>query len=271
MIDDRLHLPDFDAGAVWIVGAGPGDPGLLTALALHALAQADVVVHDALVDRAVLALARPAAQRVLVGKRGGLPSVRQGTINDILVTRARRGERVLRLKGGDPFVFGRGGEEALALRQAGVPFRIVPGVTAGIGGLAYAGIPLTQRGLASAVTLVTGHDRSGGLPADLDWAALAASPVLVLYMALATLPEIAARLLAAGRAPDTPVALISAATTPRQRVIETSLGNCTLAARRGGARSPCIIAVGPVVAQRRLLDWFVAAAPPPPARRAAAG
>jgi uroporphyrin-III C-methyltransferase len=268
---DKLLLPAFDPGAVWIVGAGPGDPGLLTALALQALAQADAVVHDALVDRAVLALARPAAQRVFVGKRGGLPSARQSVINDVLVTRARRGERVLRLKGGDPFVFGRGGEEALALRQAGVPFRIVPGVTAGIGGLAYAGIPTTHRGLASGVTFVTGHGNAEGLPADLDWAALAASPMLVLYMALATLPEIAARLLAAGRSPDTPVALISDATTPRQRVIETSLGGCTLAARRGGARSPTIIAVGAAVALRPLLDWFVPATSAAPARRDAVG
>jgi len=270
-VHGRLRLPGFDRGAVWIVGAGPGDPGLLTALALHALAQADVVVHDALVDAAVLELARPAAQRVFVGKRGGLPSARQDAINDILVTRARRGERVLRLKGGDPFVFGRGGEEALALRLAGVPFRIVPGVTAGIGGLAYAGIPITQRGLASAVTLVAGHGSAGELPPELDWDALAASPVLVLYMALATLPEIAARLLAAGRSPDTKVALISEATTPRQRVIETNLGGCSLAARRGGARSPAIIAIGPVVAQRALLDWFMPSAADAPVRRAALG
>src|SRR5581483_6438749 len=154
----------FAPGTVWIVGAGPGDPGLLTALALHALATADVVVHDALVDPAVLALARSEARRVFVGKRAGLPSARQGAINDILVSRARGGARVLRLKGGDPLVFGRGGEEALALRRAGVPFRIVPGVTAGIGGLAYAGIPATHRGLASAVTLVTGQGAGGGLP-----------------------------------------------------------------------------------------------------------
>ncbi len=257
---DRLQLPDFEPGSVWLVGAGPGDPGLLTALALHALAQADVVVHDALIEPAVLALARPAARRVFVGKRGGLPSARQAAINDILVARARRGERVLRLKGGDPFVFGRGGEEALALRQAGVPFRVVPGVTAGTGGLAYAGIPATHRGVGSAVTLITGQGQAGGLPEDLDWAALAASPTIVCYMALRTLPDIAGRLLAAGRSPATPVALISHATTARQRVIETDLGGCTLAARRRGARSPAIVAIGPVVALRPLLDWFAPAA-----------
>jgi uroporphyrin-III C-methyltransferase len=257
MRQDKLPLPVFEPGSVWLVGAGPGDPGLLTALALHALAHADVVVHDALVEPAVLALARPAVPRVFVGKRGGLPSARQTAINDILTTRARRGERVLRLKGGDPFVFGRGGEEALALSQAGVPFRVVPGVTAAIGGLAYAGIPATHRGLGGAVTLVTGHGQTGGLPEDLDWAALAASATIVCYMALGTLPELAGRLLAAGRSPATPVALVSDATTPRQRVIATDLGGCTLAARRRGVRAPAIVAIGPVVALHPLLDWFV--------------
>jgi uroporphyrin-III C-methyltransferase len=271
MVPSRLQLPRFEPGSVWLVGAGPGDPGLLTALALHALAQADVVVHDALIERAVLDLARPDAARIFVGKRGGLPSARQIAINDILVTRAQRGERVLRLKGGDPFVFGRGGEEALALREAGVSFRIVPGVTAGTGGLAYAGIPATHRAVGSAVTLVTGHDRAGGLPSDLDWAALSASPTIVCYMALATLPEIARRLLAAGRSAATPVALISHATTPRQRVIETDLGGCTLAARRCDVRSPVIIAIGPVVALRPLLDWFVPVAATSAPALAAAG
>lgn len=252
----RLRLPAFEPGTVWIVGAGPGDPGLLTVLALRALDQAEVILHDALVDPAILDLAPRAARPVFVGKRGGLASPRQATINEILIARARAGARVLRLKGGDPFVFGRGAEEAAALRQAGIPFRIVPGVTAGIGGLAYAGIPLTQRGINSSVTLVTGHGRTGGLPDDLDWPSLAANPVIVFYMAVRTLPEIAARLLAMGRAAATPVALVSNATTPAQQTVETTLGQCTLDAQRHTIRAPALIVVGEVVAQRAALDWF---------------
>src|SRR5580700_8299721 len=203
MIDSaRLQLPEFMPGSVWLVGAGPGDPGLLSALALHALDHADTVVYDALVDRRILALARLGAGLDYAGKRGGRPSPSQPDISARLVQLARDGKRVLRLKGGDPCVFGRGGEEALALAEANVPFRIVPGVTAGIGGLAYAGIPVTHRDIASAVTFVTGHDRAGAMPEGVDWAAIArGSPVIVLYMALNHLGRIAERLIAAGRPP----------------------------------------------------------------------
>src|SRR5512138_3036635 len=170
MIDSaRLGLPDFMPGSVWLVGAGPGDSGLLSALALHALDRADVVVYDALVDARILALAPAGAELDYAGKRGGRPSPTQPDISARLVRLARTGNRVLRLKGGDPCVFGRGGEEALALAAAGVPFRIVPGITAGIGGLAYAGIPVTHRDANSAVTLVTGHASGGTVPDKLDW------------------------------------------------------------------------------------------------------
>src|SRR5882757_1787416 len=158
MIDSaRLNLPDFTPGTVWLVGAGPGDPGLLSALALHALARADAVVYDALVDRRVLALARADAALDYAGKRGGRPSPRQPDISERIIRLARAGKRVLRLKGGDPLVFGRGGEEALALAAAGIPFRIVPGISAGLGGTAIAGIPLTHRGLAQSVAFITGY------------------------------------------------------------------------------------------------------------------
>src|SRR5437016_7182291 len=181
MIDSaRLGLPDFTPGSVWLVGAGPGDPGLLSALALHALAHADSVVYDALVDRRILALARPEAALDYAGKRGGRPSPSQPDISARLIRLAQAGQRVLRLKGGDPCVFGRGGEEALALAAAGVPFRIVPGITAGIGGLAYAGIPVTHRATNSAVTFLTGHNSEGEVRGGLDWAAIArGAPVLV--------------------------------------------------------------------------------------------
>src|SRR5438034_1066250 len=220
MIDSaRLQLPEFRPGSVWLVGAGPGDPGLLSALALHALDHADIVVYDALVDPRILALARPGATLDYAGKRGGRPSPSQPDISARLIELARAGKRVLRLKGGDPCVFGRGGEEALALAEAGIPFRIVPGITAGIGGLAYAGIPVTHRDVNSAVTFLTGHSSDGAVPHGVDWEAIArGSPVIVLYMGLNHLARIAARLIAAGRKPEEPVAIVSKATTPGQRV-----------------------------------------------------
>ncbi len=248
-------LPVLDPGAVWLVGAGPGDPGLLTLHALNGLAQADVVVHDALVDPGCLALARPGADIVHAGKRGGRPSPKQPDISARLVREAKAGKRVIRLKGGDPFLFGRGGEEALALVRAGVPFRIVPGITAGIGGLAYAGIPATDRNVNSVVAFITGHDATGAVPGGIDWAALAkGAPVIVLYMAIKTLPEISARLIAAGRASDEPVALVSNAATACQSVIETTLGGAAEAGQ--AAPAPAVIVIGDVVRLRAALDWL---------------
>jgi uroporphyrin-III C-methyltransferase len=251
-----FDYPDFVAGSVWLVGAGPGDPGLLTLHALNALRQADVVVYDALVDPRILGLVRPGAILEFAGKRGGKPSPTQPDISNRLIHFARAGQRVLRLKGGDPFVFGRGGEEALALVAAGVPFRIVPGITAGIGGLAYAGIPVTHRDINQAVTFVTGHNTSGEVPDGLDWAALARSPVLVFYMALKHLPGIAARLMSHGRAGAEPVALVSHATTPAQIVVETTLATAAEDALKSGIEPPAIIVVGEIVRLRAGLDWI---------------
>jgi|SRR5215472_6538356 len=254
----RLALPELRPGHVWLVGAGPGDPGLLSVLALYALDTADAIVCDALVDPRIIALARPGAALEDAGKRGGRPSPRQPDISARLIALARDGKRVLRLKGGDPCVFGRGGEEALALAEAGIPFRIVPGITAAIGGLAYAGIPLTHRGINSAVTLITGHNSDGTVPGEEhsapDWAAIArGSPVIVLYMALTHLDDIAHRLIAAGRDPGEPVAIISKATTAAQRVVTTTLA---AAAATVAVDSPAIIAIGEVVRLHETLKWF---------------
>ncbi|HXP75375.1 MAG TPA: uroporphyrinogen-III C-methyltransferase [Stellaceae bacterium] len=254
-----LELPELAPGSVWLVGAGPGDPGLLSLLALHALRQADVVVYDALVDARVLALARADAELDYAGKRGGRPSPQQPDITLRLIRLARAGKRVLRLKGGDPFVFGRGGEEALALAAAGIPFRIVPGITAGIGGLAYAGIPTTHRDTNSAVAFVTGHASDGEVPDGLDWEALARIPVLVLYMALKHLDPIARRLMDAGKPGDEPVAIVIKAATPEQRVVETTLARAAADAAAHRLEPPAVIAVGPVVRLRAGLDWIGAA------------
>ncbi len=249
-------LPDFEPGWVWLVGAGPGDPGLLTLLAAKALAEADAVVYDALVDERSLALARPDAIREYAGKRGGKPSPRQPDISRRLIQLARDGKRVLRLKGGDPFVFGRGGEEALALVAAGVPFRVVPGITAGIGGLAYAGIPATHRDVNEAVTFITGHNVSGDVPDGLDWPALArGAPVLVFYMALKHLAQIRDRLIAAGRPAGEAAAIVSDAATERQRTLVTTLGRLVEDAEAAKAEPPAIVVIGPAVRMAAGLDW----------------
>ncbi len=250
-------LPEFAPGWVWLVGAGPGDPGLLSLLGLHALRAADVVVHDALVDPRVLGLARAGATLEFAGKRGGKPSPRQLDISARLVRHARAGARVLRLKGGDPFTFGRGAEEALALVAAQVPFRVVPGITAGIGGLGWAGIPVTHRDTNHAVTFVTGHGVTGEVPDGLDWDALArGAPALVFYMALKHLGTIAAKLIAAGRGAGEPVAIVSRAATERQRVLETTLGRAAADAAAAGLEPPAIIAIGEIVRLRAGLDWL---------------
>lgn len=252
---DGAPWPEFRPGSVWLVGAGPGDPGLLTLHALNALTQADALVYDALVDPRILALRRPEAELVEAGKRGGRPSARQADISLKLVELARAGKRVLRLKGGDPFIFGRGGEEALALVEAGIPFRVTPGVTAGVAGLAYAGIPATHRGVNAALAFLTGHDQRGETP-EIDWAALSkGAPMLVIYMGLGHLAEISAALMAAGRPPEEPVAIVSNATLPNQRVLETCLARAAEEAAAAQVESPALICVGPGVALRRLLAW----------------
>jgi uroporphyrin-III C-methyltransferase len=255
--------PEMLPGWVWLAGAGPGDPGLLTLHGLNALRQADVVVHDALVAPAILDWANPGADRIDMGKRGGTASPKQRDISLELVALARAGKRVLRLKGGDPFVFGRGGEEAQTLAQHGVPFRILPGISAGIGGLAYAGIPVTHRDVNASVTFVTGHDASGRAPA-LDWNAIArGSAVIVIYMAMRNLGEITARLIAAGRGADTPVAIVQSASTPEQRVLETTLATAAEDAAAAGIGAPAIVCVGDAALMRAALDWQALAAGKP--------
>ena len=249
-----LSLSAFERGWVWLAGAGPGDPGLVTMLGLHAIANADVILYDALVNAALLKFAKPGAELIHAGKRRGKASAKQADISRMLVSHARKSRRVLRLKGGDPFVFGRGAEEALTLARASVPFRIVPGITAGIGGLAYAGIPLTHRDVNHAVTFVTGHGIDGGIPA-LDWSAIAkGSPTIVLYMALAHAGEIAARLIAAGRAAGEPAAIVSDATFAKQSVRMTTLGE--LGARAKQSDAPAILVIGENVKLRDGLDWI---------------
>ncbi len=252
-----LNLPSLEKGWVWLVGAGPGDPGLITALGLQALSQADVILYDALVDEHLLTLST--AEKIYAGKRAGVRSCKQDEISDTLVALAKEGKRVLRLKGGDPFVFGRGGEEAQALARAGVPFRIVPGVTAGIGGLAYAGIPVTHRDTNHAVTFITGHGIDGKLT-KMDWAAVSrGAPTLVLYMARRFAAEISQALLAAGRKPDEPVAIVANAARSDQQVIVTTLSGLALAAEN--APSLAIIVIGENVRLAEELSWLAKTRP----------
>lgn len=255
-----VNLPAFDwptlqPGWVWLCGAGPGDPGLLTLHALNALRQADVVIYDALVQEAILDWA-PQAEHIYAGKRGGKPSAVQRDISLRLVDLARAGKRVLRLKGGDPFVFGRGGEEAQTLVQHGIPVRIIPGISAGIGGLAYAGIPVTHRDVNQSVTFVTGHDQSGNTPSALDWASIAkGSQVIVIYMGMKHVAQIAAHMRAAGRPASEPCAVVTNATTPDQQVLETTLGTIVDDIAAGNFEPPAIICIGRSVLMRQVLDW----------------
>ena len=259
-----MDWPILQPGWVWLCGAGPGDPGLLTLHALNALRQADVVVHDALVEPRILDWA-PQARLIYAGKRGGKPSLKQRDISLHLVELAQSGLRVLRLKGGDPFVFGRGGEEAQTLVQHRVPIRVIPGISAGIGGLAYAGIPVTHRDVNQSVTFVTGHDQSGASPTSLNWRAISeGSQVIVIYMGVKHLAQIARDLLAAGRPFDEPVAIVTDATTPQQRVLETTLGRAVSDLAASGLTPPAIICIGRAVLMRQVLDWQSLAAGQPP-------
>jgi uroporphyrinogen III methyltransferase / synthase len=265
------------SGRVYLVGAGPGDPGLLTARALELIAAADVIMHDRLIGSTALDGARADAEILFVGKQGGGSYVPQEQTEALMVQRAQAGNAVVRLKGGDPFVFGRGGEEALALRAAGIPFEVVPGVTAGVAAAAYAGIPVTHRGLSSAVAFVTGRtgavdlavaDRKRALAdrndedeepkePDLDWSSLAAFPgTLVFYMGVRRLANIARSLIAAGRDPTQPVAVVQDGTLPTQRTVSATLETIAHDARVAEVRSPSIVVVGPVAALAEQLAWI---------------
>jgi uroporphyrinogen III methyltransferase / synthase len=244
-------------GTAYLVGAGPGDPGLLTARALELIARADVILHDRLIPAEALTGAREDAEVIDVGKVGGGEQVPQEETTRLLIERALAGNDVVRLKGGDPFVFGRGGEEAQACRAAGVPFEVVPGVTAGVAAPAYAGIPVTQRAVASAVAFVTGHEDPAKPETAIDWPALAAFPgTLVFYMGVRQLPRIAEQLVAAGRAADEPVAVVERGTLPGQRTVRAPLGEIAAAASEAGVRAPAITLVGPVAALADELEWL---------------
>ncbi len=254
---DGEEFPEFLHGSVWLVGAGPGAPGLLSLLAYHALQAADVIVYDALVNADILRWAKPGTELDYAGKRGGKPSPKQRDISLRLIELARQGKRVLRLKGGDPFIFGRGGEEAGHLARAGIPFRIVPGISAGVGGLAYAGVPATHRDTNHSVIFLTGHDTTGALPANVNWAAVAgASPVIVMYMAVKNLGAIAAALIQGGRPADDPVTIISNATLPSQEVSETTLDEAAAWLETHQPPVPAMVVVGKVGHWRTLLHWY---------------
>ena len=250
------NWPVFQSGWVWLCGAGPGDAGLLTLHALNGLNQADTIVYDALVADEILQWSSPNAEKIYAGKRGGKPSPKQDDISLKLIALARAGRKVLRLKGGDPFVFGRGGEEAQTLVQHKIPIRVIPGITAGIGGLAYAGIPLTHRDVNQSVTFITGHDQRGETPDTLNWRAISdGAQVLVIYMGLKHLATITARLLSAGRAGDEPVAILCNATLPSQQILETTLAEAVADVETAGLRPPAIICIGRSVSMRQVLDW----------------
>jgi uroporphyrinogen III methyltransferase/synthase len=243
-------------GRVAFVGAGPGDPGLLTARALELIAAADVILYDRLIPGEALAGARADAELRYVGKQGGGPFVPQEETEALMLDRARAGALVVRLKGGDPFVFGRGGEEALALRAAGIAFEVVPGITAGIAASGYAGIPVTHRGLASAVALITAHEDPEKPDQALDWDALAAFPgTLVFYMGVRTLPAITARLIEAGRPGTQPAAVVSHGTLPEQQTVLGTLATIAQVAADAGVQAPAITVIGEVAALRAELDW----------------
>lgn len=243
-------------GKVYLIGAGPGNPELITVRGWRLLQRADVVVYDRLVDPALLEDARPDAELIHVGKSPGYHTRSQNEINHLLVERARQGYQVVRLKGGDPFVFGRGGEEALTLRLAGIPFEVVPGISSAISVPAYAGIPVTQRGVATSFAVVTGHEQEGQGESATDWEALSRIPTLVILMGVGNIQAIAQRLLAAGRDPSTPAAAICQGATPNQRTVRADLATLAGAMQDAGLLNPTVIVIGAVAALHDSLDWF---------------
>ncbi len=251
------ELPEIVPGIVYLVGAGPGDPGLLTRAGAEALSRADVVVYDRLADDALLSLAPATAELVYVGKQAAMHSLPQPRINELLVEHAVQGRLVVRLKGGDPFVFGRGGEEASYLQEHGLPFVVVPGVSSAVAVPAYAGIPVTDRRLASSFAVITGHEDPTKPESRIDWSGVAAgADTLVFLMGMTNLATIAARLVAEGRSADTPAAVIERGATPGQRVVTGTLADIAARVRRAGLHPPALVVVGEVVQLRERLAWY---------------
>ena len=251
-IETIVAAPVFEPGHVWLAGAGPGHPRYLTLEVADAIGKADVIVHDALVSDGVLSLAAT-AELVFVGKRGGKPSVAQDDITGLLIELARKGRRVLRLKGGDPFVFGRGGEEAEALAREHIPFRVLPGMTSALAALASANIPATMRGMSRTITLATGH--AAGSPGDLDWKALAKTgEPIVVYMGVSTIGTIARLLIEGGLSPETPVAVLMAATTPDERSLTATLATVEAEVVRQKFAAPALIVIGRIVSMQAVLS-----------------
>ncbi len=247
-------------GTVYLVGAGPGDPELLTRKAHRLIGEADAIVYDYLVAPEILTLARADAERIFVGKKGGGFCCPQGDIESILVRLAREGKTVVRLKGGDPFVFGRGGEEAEALVEAGMPFEVVPGVTSALAAAAYAGVPLTHRAHASAVVFLTGHEDPNKPDSTIHWEAYGKlGATLCLYMGMKNLGTITRRLQAGGLAPETPVLVVQSATTGDHRQLLTSVAKVALESEHAGFGAPAIVVIGEVAALSTKLAWFESA------------
>ena len=249
----------FNKGTVWLVGAGPGDPGLLTLLAYESIKKADVIFYDALLNEEILSLAKPNSQLIYVGKRGNKKSINQLEINKLLINEAKKNKRVLRLKGGDPFIFGRGGEEALSLKLNKIPYKIVPGATAGIAGLAYAGIPATHRDFNTSVTFISAYGAGGEKPETIDWTIFSkTSQLIVIYMGLERINWVCSELVKRGRDRNENIAIISNATKQNQKILISTLSNCLEDFDKNAVESPALLVIGKNVLLSPILNWFSA-------------
>ncbi len=250
---------NFTKGSVWIVGAGPGDPGLLSLLAYKSIKKADVIFYDALLNEEILSLAKPNSQLIYVGKRGNKKSINQLEINKLLINEAKKNKRVLRLKGGDPFIFGRGGEEALSLKLNKIPYKIVPGATAGIAGLAYAGIPATHRDFNTSVTFISAYGAGGEKPETIDWTIFSkTSQLIVIYMGLERINWVCSELVKRGRDRNENIAIISNATKQNQKILISTLSNCLEDFDKNAVESPALLVIGKNVLLSPILNWFSA-------------
>jgi len=249
---------NFDRGSVWLVGAGPGDPGLLSLLAYKSIKKADVIFYDALLNEKILSLARSNARLIYVGKRGNKKSINQLEINKLLINEAKKNKRVLRLKGGDPFIFGRGGEEALSLKLNKIPYKIVPGATAGIAGLAYAGIPATHRDFNTSITFISGYGAGGEKPETIDWTSFSkTSQLIVIYMGLERINWVCSELIKRGRNKHENIAIISNATNKNQKTLISTLENCSKDLDKNIIDSPALLVIGKNVLLSPILNWYV--------------